>query len=95
VTTGPHQILLYDYVEDVLERRAPHREAHLAHIADFVGSGRMLAAGPVGDPPTGAVLVFPGDDPADAERFAEGDPYVAAGLVTGWRVVPWTVVASA
>jgi uncharacterized protein len=95
VTTGAHQILRYDYVEDVLERRAPHREAHLAHIAHFVGSGRMLAAGPTGDPPTGAVLVFPGDDPADAERFAEGDPYVAAGLVTGWRVVPWTVVASA
>ena len=55
----------------------------------------MLAAGPIGDPPTGAVLVFPGDDSADAERFAEGDPYVVAGLVTGWRVVPWTVVACA
>lgn len=92
---GPHQILFYDYVEDVLARRAPHREAHLARIREWVGDGRMLMAGALGDPPTGAAFVLPGDDPADAERFAVGDPYVAAGLVTGRRVVPWTVVASA
>jgi uncharacterized protein len=93
--TGPHLILFYDYVEDVLERRAPHREAHLARIADWIASGRMTIAGALGDPPTGAALVFPGDDPAEPERFAEGDPYVSAGLVTARRVVPWTVVASA
>lgn len=93
--TGRHQLLLYDYVEDVLERRAPHREAHLARIGEWVEEGRMLMAGAVGDPPTGAVFVLPGDDPAEAERFASGDPYVAAGLVTSRRVVPWTVVAAA
>jgi uncharacterized protein len=93
--TGPHQLLLYDYVEDVLERRAPHREAHLARIAEWIEAGRMTMAGALGDPPTGAALVFAGDDPAVAERFAEGDPYVRAGLVTSRRVLPWTVVASA
>lgn len=93
--TGAHQILFYDYVEDVLERRAPHREAHLARIAEWTESGRMLMAGALGDPPTGAAFVLPGSDPADAERFAEGDPYVAAGIVRALRVVPWTVVASA
>ena len=93
--TGPHQLLLYDYVEDVLERRAPHREAHLARIAEWIEAGRMTMAGALGDPPTGAALVFPGGDPAVAERFAEGDPYVVAGLVTSRRVLPWTVVASA
>jgi hypothetical protein len=30
---------------------------------------------------------------ADADAFAREDPYVAAGLVTSWRVEPWTVVA--
>ncbi len=54
----------------------------------------MLAAGPVGDPPTGALFVF-GDVPvAEVEAFAEGDPYVAAGLVTARRITPWTVVAA-
>jgi uncharacterized protein len=93
--TGPHLILFYDYVEDVVERRAPHREAHLALVAEWVEAGRITMAGALGDPPTGAALVFRGDDPAEAERFAEADPYVAAGLVTARRVVPWTVVASA
>jgi len=92
---GPHLFLFYDYVEDVLERRGPHREAHLARIGEWVAAGRMLMAGALGDPPTGAAFVLPGDDPAEAERFAEGDPYVVAGLVTARRVVPWTVVAPA
>jgi uncharacterized protein YciI len=93
--TGPHLLLLYDYVEDIVERRAPHREAHLARIAEWIDSGRMAMAGALGQPPTGAAFVLPGDDPAEAERFAEGDPYVVAGLVTARRLLPWTVVASA
>jgi uncharacterized protein YciI len=92
---GTHQILFYDYVENVVERRAPHREAHLALVAQWVRSERIVMAGALGDPPTGAAIVFAGADPADAERFAEADPYVAAGIVTARRVVPWTVVASA
>lgn len=95
MATGPHHLLLYDYVPDVLERRAPHREAHLARIGEWIAGGRMLMAGALGDPPTGAAFVF-GDVPADEiDGFAAGDPYVAAGLVTARRVVPWNVVASA
>ena len=94
MATGPHQILLYDYVPDIVERRAPHREAHLARIAEWVGAGRMLMAGATGDPPTGALFVLPGDDPGAGPRFADGDPYVETGLVTAWRILPWTVVAS-
>ena len=90
--TRPHKILLYDYVADVLERRAPHREAHLARIAEWSASGALLMAGPLGDPPTGALLVF-GDLPdAEIERFADGDPYLAAGLITQRRIVPWMVL---
>ena len=29
---GPHYILFYDYVENIIERRAPHREAHMKEI---------------------------------------------------------------
>lgn len=95
MATGPHVALLYEYVADVVERRGPHREAHLAWIAEWIDGGRMLMAGATGDPPTGALFVLPGGDPSEAERFADGDPYVAAGLVSGRRLVPWTVVASA
>ena len=93
--TGPHVILFYDYVADVVERRAPHREAHLARIAEAVADGRIVMAGALGDPPTGAAIVFADVPVAVIEAFADGDPYVSAGLVTERRVVPWTVVASA
>ncbi|WP_217913577.1 YciI family protein [Miltoncostaea marina] len=95
MTAGPHTVLLYDYVADVVERRAPHREAHLAWIREWVDGGSLLSAGALGAPPAGALFVF-GDVPAgEVERFADGDPYRAAGLVAGRRVLPWTVVAAA
>lgn len=95
MATGPHLILFYDYVPDIVERRAPHREAHLARIGEAVGAGRIVLAGALGDPPTGAAIVFAGARPGDVEAFADGDPYVLNGLVTARRVVPWTVAASA
>ena len=95
MATGPHLILFYDYVPDIVERRPPHREAHLAKIGAEVDAGRIVMAGAVGDPPTGAAIVFAGVGPDVVEAFADADPYVRNGLVTGRRVVPWTVVASA
>jgi uncharacterized protein YciI len=88
----PHQALFYDYVENALEARAPHREAHLALIGRAVEDGRIAMAGALGDPPHGGLLVFNGDDPSVAERFTEEDPYVLNGVVISWRVEPWTVV---
>ena len=88
----PYQALLYDYVENALEARAPHREAHLEKIKAAVDDGTMHMAGALGDPPTGGLLVFNGDDPSPAEHFAATDPYVENGVVTSWRVEPWTVV---
>ena len=86
------QILQYEYVADMAERRAPHREAHLGFAREWKDDGRLVAGGATGDPPTGAILVFKVDDPAEVERFAQSDPYVQAGLVTAHRVEPWNVV---
>ncbi|HTP18162.1 MAG TPA: YciI family protein [Solirubrobacteraceae bacterium] len=85
-----HYILFYDYVADILERRAPHRDAHLALIRAAKDDGRILLAGPLGDPPHGAAIVF--KDRTAAEAFPESDPYVTNGLVTDWQVDPWAVV---
>jgi uncharacterized protein len=85
-----HHVLIYSYVPDILERRAPHRAEHLAKIAAAKEDGRLVMAGPIGDPPNGGLLVFNARDAA--EGFARADPYVEAGLVTEWRVEPWTLV---
>ena len=87
----PHFILFYDYVENIVERRAPHREAHMAEIRAAKDDGRITLAGPLGDPPHGAAIVF--KDRSAAEAFPGTDPYVNAGLVTNWHVDLWTVVA--
>jgi uncharacterized protein YciI len=86
------QILQYEYVPDVAERRAPHRQAHLDLIAAYHGDGRIVMAGAVGDPPHAGLFVFRSAE--DATAFADADPYGAAGLVVTSTVEPWTVVTS-
>ncbi|MEK7873638.1 MAG: hypothetical protein AAB502_07270 [Chloroflexota bacterium] len=40
-----HYVLLYDYVEDVATKRAPHREEHVALVRKLQGRGELLIAG--------------------------------------------------
>ena len=87
-----HKILFYDYVEDVVEKRAPFREEHLALARRWRDEGKLQQGGAIGDPPHGGVLVFSAD--ADVEAFAQADPYVREGIVTGFRVEPWNEVVS-
>ena len=87
-----HILLLYDYVEDMLEQRGPHRAAHLEKITQQREAGNLVMAGALGDPPIGGALVFKGVDPAYVEEFVRDDPYVKAGLVTAWRAQPWRLV---
>jgi uncharacterized protein YciI len=48
--------------------------------------------GAYADPVDGAVLLFQVKDRATVEEFVKADPYVANGLITAWRIRPWTVV---
>jgi hypothetical protein len=92
--TGRHHVLLYEYVPDVVERRAPFRDAHLELVRGWSADRRLLMGGAVGDPPHGAMLVFAAP-PEEIEAFVAADPYVGEGIVTGWRIEPWAVVVSA
>lgn len=85
-----HFILTYTLASDYLERRGVLRDEHLRLAWDAADKGALLLAGAVGDPPESALLVF--TDERAARAFAEGDPYVRAGIVTDWRVRPWLTV---
>lgn len=91
---GRHLVLTYDYVPDILQRREPYRADHLAAARERLERGELLAAGALGDPVHGAAFVFTGIDRDEVERFVTADPYVLAGLVTGWRIDPWNVVVA-
>jgi uncharacterized protein YciI len=86
-----HHLLLYEYVEDMLDRRGPHREAHLGRIQAEREAGRITSSGPF-EPPTGAAIMFRGVDREHVEAFVAADPYVEAGLVTSWRLERWKPV---
>jgi uncharacterized protein YciI len=88
-----HHLLFYDYVPDIVERRDAYRDAHLARIREHMDAGRIVIAGALGDPPHGAAIALRGVDEAWIEEFVVGDPYVQAGLVTGWRSEEWKVVS--
>jgi uncharacterized protein YciI len=87
-----HYLLMYEFVDDYLERRPQFRSEHLALAWDTANKGELLLGGALADPADGAVLWFQGESPHVATSFAENDPYVRNGLVTKWRVREWTTV---
>jgi uncharacterized protein YciI len=87
-----HYLLFYEVAADYLERRAEFRSEHLKLAWEANARGELVLGGALDDPADGAVLLFEGESPEVAERFAENDPYVRNGLVTRWYVRPWTTV---
>ncbi len=84
--------LHYDYVPDVLEKRAPHRPEHLAYAREWLAAGKLFLAGAYDPPTDGALFIFKVDSAAEVEAYAAKVPYVRHGVVRGWRVRPWNVV---
>jgi uncharacterized protein len=83
---------------DSLARRQAVRPAHLERLRRLVAEGRLLLAGPfpaidAEDPGpagfTGSLIIAEFADLAAARRWAEADPYVAAGVYREVRVQPF------
>ena len=87
-------LLLYTYGENILQRRAPHRDAHLALIRREHEEGALMLAGAYGDPPIGGAFVFAGVGADRVRAFVDADPYIAAGLVEDWRIEPYHAVVT-
>jgi uncharacterized protein YciI len=87
-----HYLLCYDLASNYLDRRGEFRDAHLKLAWEAQERGEIVVAGPLTEPADMAVLMFQGDSPDAAERFARADPYVTNGLVTGYRVRQWNTV---
>jgi uncharacterized protein YciI len=90
-----HLLLFYDYVDDMVERRAPFRQAHLELVRESHEQGALLMAGALTEPFDGGVFIFTADDRSIVEDFVAKDPYVREGLVTSWRIRLWNVVIGA
>ena len=88
-------------VPDSLNKRLAARPAHLERLQALQQAGRLLLAGPFpaidGNDPgsagfTGSLIVAEFDSLADAQAWADADPYVAAGVYADVSVKPFKKV---
>jgi len=80
-------VTFYEVAADAGPRIREHYPAHRARLDEFHARGVLLGAGPLGNPPEGAMAIFTTREAA--EDFIKGDPFVLQGLVSKWRVVEW------
>lgn len=82
-------------VQDSLEKRLQARPAHLERLQTLKNAGRLLLAGPFPsidneDPGTagfsGSLIVAEFSSLAEAQQWADADPYIAAGVYTSVTV---------
>lgn len=88
-----HYLLFYEVDADYVARRAEFRGAHLEKAWASSERGELVLGGALANPVDGAVLLFKGDSPEVAEKFARADPYVVNRLVKKWHVREWITVA--
>jgi hypothetical protein len=87
--------------EDSLEQRLKTRPAHLQRLQALQEEGRLLLAGPhpaidAEDPGTagftGSLVVAEFPDLKSAQQWADGDPYIAAGVYARVTIKPFKKV---
>ncbi len=78
---------IIEYGDDGDGLRANH-PAHRTYLRTFLENGQLLAAGPFADD-AGALWVLDAETAEAAEEIVRGDPLVAAGVITGWRLRPF------
>lgn len=88
-------------VPDSLNLRVAARPAHVERLQALQQAGRLLLAGPFPntdstDPGaagfSGSLIVAEFDTLADAQAWADADPYVATGVYAGVSVKPFKKV---
>ena len=90
-----HYLLRYAYVDGIDKLREPYRAEHLSRLWAEADAGRVLLAGGAGDPVSEGIIVWDVEDPSVIDAYAQADPYMTAGLITSYDVVPWRTVVGA
>mgnify|MGYP000029136317 CR=1 FL=1 len=84
-------LLIYDLIDDYIDKRKPHRKAHFDHIMGFREKGEFIMGGAYQNEKQ-AALVFKTKNQEVVENFVKNDPYFLNGLVTEFAIEPWNVV---
>jgi uncharacterized protein YciI len=93
--------IISEDVANSLEKRGQARPAHLDRLHELKDQGRLLVAGPhpaidnlePGDAGfTGSLVIAEFNSLQDAQKWADADPYVAAGVYAKVVVKPFKKV---
>ncbi len=76
------------YCADVVEKRAPHRSAHLAGLAQQKTDGILITIGPTQDL-TKVFGIYEADNERQVCQLVEADPYWQHGIWTEYQVKEW------
>ena len=82
-TDASYLLLTLEYVDDMVEKRGPYREEHLAGARKGFDEGKIVMAGALMDPVDAGVFVFKNCEREEVEAFVEADAYYKAGLIPG------------
>ena len=84
----PKYVIWGTYCEDVLEKRAPYRQAHLDVLAAQKEAGVLITIGPTKDL-TKVFGIYEAEDEATVRQIIEADPYWQNGIWTEYDVREW------
>lgn len=76
------------YCENVLEKRAPYRQAHLDGLAKQKESGVLITIGPTKDL-TMVFGIYETENEDAVRQLVENDPYWQNGIWTGYSIKEW------
>lgn len=83
--------LIYHYSEDG-ELVATHRPEHREYLAGLAEDGRLVVAGPLGEPgPPRGLLVLDVASEAEVREIAAADPFTARGVIVEHSIGAWTL----
>lgn len=83
----------YTY-DDRDELRNEVRPAHREFLAGLVGTGALLASGPLADDggPSGALLIVAADSERQAAEMLDADPFARERLIAAREIRAWVQV---
>ena len=76
------------YCDNVLEKREPHRQAHLDGLAKQKESGVLMTIGPTQDI-TQVFGIYEAEDEGTVRQLVENDPYWQNGIWTEYSIKEW------
>jgi uncharacterized protein len=84
----PKFIMWGSYCQDVVEKRAPFRQAHLDGLTKQKADGVLVTIGPTQDL-SQVFGIYEADDEAIVRQLVEADPYWQNGIWTMYEIKEW------